>query len=244
MGVTVIIFGVLIGLGVLYVKQKDYLASQKEENTESHLGIVGEETEDVLPDTIPTLIEAPSPTLPVPDIESIMGKTSQQSSLELNPNKRYSAELKTTAGDITITFNAQATPVTVNNFVSLARKDFYDGTVFHRVIRGFMIQGGDPRGDGSGGPGYKFDDEPFTGEYTRGTVAMANSGPNTNGSQFFIMHADSPSLPKNYVIFGTVTKGIEVVDAIAEAEVTRNWSGENSQPVNPVRILNVAIIEE
>lgn len=154
----------------------------------------------------------------------------------------YTAVLKTTVGDIAIKLNADQTPLTVNNFVTLARKNFYDQTIFHRVLKGFMIQGGDPKGDGTGGPGYKFDDEPFTGEYTRGMVAMANAGPNTNGSQFFIMHADYP-LPKNYVIFGSVIDGLDVVDKIAEAPVFVNSSGEESKPVNPVSISSVEINE-
>ena len=158
-------------------------------------------------------------------------------------NKNYSAILHTTEGDITIEFTAQATPNTVKNFVTLAQKDFYNGTIFHRVIKGFMIQGGDPTGTGMGGPGYTFADEPFTGDYTRGTVAMANAGPNTNGSQFFIMHADGP-LPKNYVIFGKVTKGLDVVDKIATAPVKASQSGENSIPVSPVKVTSVDIIEK
>jgi cyclophilin family peptidyl-prolyl cis-trans isomerase len=106
-----------------------------------------------------------------------------------------------------------------------------------------MIQGGDPKGNGTGGPGYKFADEPFSGEYLRGTVAMANSGPNTNGSQFFIMHQDYP-LPKNYVIFGQVSSGLEVVDKIATAPVKSGPTGENSTPVNPVKVLSVEITEK
>lgn len=159
------------------------------------------------------------------------------------PSSSVSAILKTTAGEITIKLNADQTPLTVNNFVTLARKNFYDQTIFHRVLKGFMIQGGDPKGDGTGGPGYKFDDEPFTGEYTRGTVAMANAGPNTNGSQFFIMHADY-ALPKNYVIFGKVIAGMETVDKIAEAPVSLSPSGEESKPVNPVSISLIEIIEK
>ena len=106
-----------------------------------------------------------------------------------------------------------------------------------------MIQGGDPRGNRTGGPGYKFNDEPFTGEYIRGTVAMANSGPNTNGSQFFIMHTNNP-LPKNYVIFGKVISGMETVDAIAESPVQPSSSGESSSPITPVKILSVEIKEK
>ena len=157
--------------------------------------------------------------------------------------KEYSAILKTSEGDITIKLQADKTPITVNNFIYLAREKFYDNTIFHRVISGFMIQGGDPNGNGTGGPGYKFDDEPFDGEYKRGIVAMANSGPNTNGSQFFIMHQDYP-LPGNYVIFGEVSSGIEVVDKIATAETTISMGGEKSKPVNPVKVTNIEIIEE
>lgn len=163
--------------------------------------------------------------------------------LTIDTNKTYKAILHTAEGDITIELDARSTPVTVNNFVYLARNNFYDGTVFHRVIEGFMIQGGDPTGTGRGSPGYSFDDEAFSGEYTRGTVAMANSGPNTNGSQFFIMHADYP-LPKNYVIFGHVTGGMETVDKIATAETTVSLGGEKSKPVNPVEITSVEIIEQ
>lgn len=162
---------------------------------------------------------------------------------ETDQKKTLSAVLHTSEGDIEIVFNSSATPKTVNNFVTLAKKNFYDNTIFHRVIKGFMIQGGDPTGTGSGGPGYKFADEPFEGSYTRGTVAMANAGPNTNGSQFFIMHADVP-LPKNYVIFGHVTQGLDVVDKIATAKVVTSAMGEPSTPVNPVKIKSVDIVEK
>jgi cyclophilin family peptidyl-prolyl cis-trans isomerase len=164
--------------------------------------------------------------------------------MEIDTKKSYSAIFKTEMGEITVELNAKETPVTVNNFVHLARNNFYDNTVFHRTISGFMIQGGDPKGDGTGGPGYKFADEPFEGEYTRGTIAMANAGPNTNGSQFFIMHQDNP-LPKDYVIFGKVIKGLETVDKIAEAPVKQNpYTGEMSVPVNPVKVNTVEIIEK
>jgi cyclophilin family peptidyl-prolyl cis-trans isomerase len=164
--------------------------------------------------------------------------------MEIDTKKSYSAVFKTDMGEITVELNAKETPITVNNFVHLARNNFYDNTVFHRTISGFMIQGGDPKGDGTGGPGYKFADEPFEGEYTRGTIAMANSGPNTNGSQFFIMHQDYP-LPKNYVIFGKVTKGLDVVDKIANATVKQNpYTGEMSVPVNPVKVSTIEIVEK
>ncbi len=159
---------------------------------------------------------------------------------KFDKDKQYSAIVHTSAGDFTINFNKGQTPKTVENFLTLAEKGFYDKTIFHRVIKGFMIQGGDPNGDGTGGPGYKFADEPFTGEYTHGTIAMANSGPNTNGSQFFIMHADYP-LPKNYTIFGKVINGIEVVDKIAKSKVTSNVFGERSSPIEPVTVESIEI---
>ncbi len=131
--------------------------------------------------------------------------------------------IKTNHGTIVIeTYNADA-PNTVNNFVTLANKGFYNGLTFHRVIPGFMIQGGDPNGNGTGGPGYKFADElnpstpSYQAGYKKGVVAMANSGPNTNGSQFFIMDADYP-LPNNYTIFGHVVSGQDVVDTIAHVQ--------------------------
>jgi len=160
-----------------------------------------------------------------------------------NYGKSYKAILHTSEGDITLSLNSNKTPNTVNNFIKLSKDGFYNNTIFHRVIEGFMIQGGDPTGTGMGGPGYKFDDEPFDGDYTRGTVAMANSGPNTNGSQFFIMHKDY-QLPRNYVIFGKVEEGIEVVDKIATAQTTLSPTGENSKPVNPAVINSVEILEE
>ena len=166
-----------------------------------------------------------------------------QPEMQIDTNKKYSALVKTSEGDINIVLNVAETPITVNNFVSLAKMGFYDDVIFHRVINGFMIQSGDPLGNGIGGPAYKFDDEKFTGEYLRGTVAMANVGPNTNGSQFFIMHQDN-TLPKNYVIFGEVTDGLDTVDKIATAEVKASATGERSTPVNPVKITSVEIIEE
>ena len=161
----------------------------------------------------------------------------------INYMKTTTVILHTEKGNITLKLTTGKTPKTVNNFVTLAKKGFYNKTIFHRIIKGFMIQGGDPRGNGTGGPGYKFNDEPFTGEYIRGTVAMANSGPNTNGSQFFIMHTNNP-LPKNYVIFGKVISGMETVDAIAELPVQPNSSGESSSPITPVKILSVEIKEK
>lgn len=161
----------------------------------------------------------------------------------VDTKKKYKAELVTNNGKMTIELFVNETPTTVNNFVFLAKEGFYNGTVFHRIIRDFMIQGGDPKGDGTGGPGYTFPDEKITRDYRRGIVAMANSGPNTNSSQFFIMHKDT-NLPKNYVIFGQVVGGIEIVDKIAEVPTVDNGLGEKSKPVETVKIERIDIKEE
>jgi len=157
--------------------------------------------------------------------------------MSIDPAKTYTATIETSAGTLEAEFYPEDAPATVNNFLFLAREGYYDGIIFHRIISGFMIQGGDPTGSGSGGPGYKFDDEPVSKSYTRGTLAMANAGPNTNGSQFFIMHADY-GLPNQYTIFGEVTDGIEVIDAIAGAP-----TGAGDRPNDPVTINSVTITE-
>jgi cyclophilin family peptidyl-prolyl cis-trans isomerase len=167
-------------------------------------------------------------------------KTLTKPKMLIDLDKEYLVTLNTDQGAIVIQLDTKNTPITSNNFVYLTQLGFYDGTIFHRIIDGFMIQGGDPRGDGTGSPGYRFDDEDFLGEYQRGTVAMANSGPNTNGSQFFIMHQDY-DLPKNYVIFGQVVEGMEVVDAIATAPVSMSLSGERSRPVEAVVIESAVV---
>ena len=158
--------------------------------------------------------------------------------MTIDLSKTYKATLHTSAGDIEMNLYAADAPQTVNSFVFLAGEGFYDGVIFHRVIPGFMIQGGDPTGTGTGGPGYKFRDETHSKtSYKRGTVAMANSGPDTNGSQFFIMHADY-GLPNAYTIFGEVTSGLEAVDAIADAP-----KGAQDRPNNPVTINSIDITE-
>ena len=159
----------------------------------------------------------------------------------IDQQKSYKATLVTDKGDIVVELLPKAAPKTVNNFVFLAREGFYDGAIFHRTISGFMIQGGDPTGTGSGGPGYRFADEPVTLPYVKGTLAMANAGPNTNGSQFFIVHGANAGLPPSYTIFGRVTSGLDVVDAIATAPTRRG--GEGSSPVEPVHIQSVSIVE-
>ena len=167
---------------------------------------------------------------------------SQAPAMQLEAGKDYGATLHTSMGDIVVDLDEQGAPMTVNNFVFLAQQGYYTNVPFHRVIKGFMIQTGDPTGTGAGGPGYKFKDEPITRDYVRGTLAMANAGPNTNGSQFFICQVDlTTRLPKNYTIFGNVTSGLDVVDAIANAPVRASRSGEMSSPIDAITLLSVDI---
>lgn len=153
--------------------------------------------------------------------------------------RTYTATLHTSEGPITLELDPERSPLAVNNFVFLAQEGYYNGCVFHRVIEGFMIQGGDPTGTGRGGPGYRFRDElEGEGSYRRGTLAMANAGPNTNGSQFFIMHKDA-GLPHSYTIFGKVTTGMEVVDSIARTDTDRS-----DRPHQDITIERVEIEED
>lgn len=175
------------------------------------------------------------------------GKTySKAPDMQIDTNKTFIAKFETNDGNFEITLNAKDAPKTVNNFVVLARDKFYDGLTFHRIVKDFMIQGGDPEGTGTGGPGYKFDDEKIVGDYTVGTVAMANSGANTNGSQFFIMTGDysGGKLPKNYVIFGNVSAGLDTVQKVGLTATIDNGQGEKSKPSTPVTINKVTIEEK
>ena len=161
--------------------------------------------------------------------------------MQIDTNTTYFASIQTTKGDMTIELFTSDAPNTVNNFVFLAQSGFYNGLKFHRVIKDFMIQTGDPKGDGTGGPGYRFADEPITRSYNKGIVAMANAGPNTNGSQFFVVHGPQLTLPPRYTIFGTVTNGIETIDAIAQSAVQASPNGEISYPVDQILINRIDI---
>ncbi len=190
----------------------------------------------------------PSVSTSTPQVEQLPGSaTFKQYSapplMTINPDARYTAKLTTNKGDINIELFASEVPITVNNFVFLAREGFYDGVSFHRVIQEFMIQTGDPRGDGTGGPGYRFEDEPVTRSYSKGIVAMANAGPNTNGSQFFIVHGANVSLQPRFTIFGQVTTGLDTVDQIAAAPVQPTARGEVSSPTEPLFIESIEITE-
>ena len=161
----------------------------------------------------------------------------------IDTSKTYTATVDTSAGAMTLELFASEAPLTVNNFVFLARDGFYEDCQFHRVIKDFMIQGGCPKGDGTGGPGYRFQDEPVTRKYVKGTLAMANAGPNTNGSQFFIVHGAEAPLPPNYTIFGMLTSGEDVLDTLANSPVSRGRGGEPSTPNERLVINNITIEE-
>ena len=167
--------------------------------------------------------------------------------MKIDPTKSYSATIETNRGTITVELYADQAPTTVNNFICLATEGYYEGVIFHRVIRDFMIQTGDPTGTGRGGPGYQIQDE-LPGDnldYDAGVLAMANSGPNTNGSQFFINQADNAGrLEKSYTIFGKVTGGMDVVDTIAEVPVSPNAQGEQSVPAATITVLSITITEQ
>jgi len=143
--------------------------------------------------------------------------------MTIDPKKKYTATLKTSKGDVVIELYADKAPVTVNNFVFLAREGFYNNTTFHRVIKPFMVQGGDPTGTGRGGPGYQFKDEFHSSlkHNSAGVLSMANAGPGTNGSQFFITHVPTPHLDNHHTVFGRVVKGMDVVNAIPERDPGR-----------------------
>jgi cyclophilin family peptidyl-prolyl cis-trans isomerase len=157
--------------------------------------------------------------------------------LFIDANKRYSAEMVTSKGTLQIALDPAAAPKTVNNFVFLARYHYFDGIVFHRIIPGFVLQGGDPTGTGTGGPGYRFDDElPKPGRYELGSLAMANAGANTNGSQFFVISGPSGvRLPPQYSLFGKVVTGLDVVAAI-DAIGTGSGTPKEQVPIESVTI--------
>lgn len=140
--------------------------------------------------------------------------------MTIDPGKTFTATIDTTRGRIVLELFSKEAPKTVNNFVFLARDNFYDGTTFHRVIADFMVQGGDPTGTGRGGPGYKFEDETKNNpnRHGKGVISMANAGPNTNGSQFFITHVETPWLDGKHTVFGRVLSGQEVVDTIQQGD--------------------------
>ena len=184
----------------------------------------------------------------VNDIVQRNNKYTAPPPMTINTEKQYFAVVNTSLGSFKIKLLAKDAPLTVNNFVFLSREGFYNGIVFHRIIKDFMIQTGDPLGNGTGGPGYKFKDElPNKIQYAAGVVAMANAGANTNGSQFFICNGEKAALlnnSPNYTIFGQVVEGMDVVLNISNVPVKNNGMGELSKPVNNVTIKDISIEEK
>jgi cyclophilin family peptidyl-prolyl cis-trans isomerase len=235
--VIVVGIAVVIGVGFSIFLFRLKPAPEKVET----MGTVVTETASPTPETV-------SVTLTPMDTPKIKAKTySAAPAMTIDVSKSYITTMVTSKGAMKIVLSPKDAPNTVNNFVFLAREGFYNDTIFHRIIKGFMIQGGDPQGNGAGGPGYRFADEPVTREYKKGTIAMANAGPDTNGSQFFIMHADYP-LPKNYVIFGNIdptdTTSMATLDAIGATPVTMSAGGEQSSPAEKVLVQSVTIDEK
>ena len=186
---------------------------------------------------------------PIVSQPEVQAKTwSSPPAMQIDQKKPYHAVIHTNLGDISIKLFPEDAPKTVNNFVFLTSNHFYDGVKFHRVMKTFMIQTGDPKGDGTGGPGYKFADELSSKHtYVPGVVAMANAGKNTNGSQFFIgSGADIANLDQNpnYTIFGQVDGGMDIVEKIASIKVGPNPSGEQSSPLDSVYMKSVEILEK
>lgn len=210
------------------------------------LAACGEEEsfEDPTPTDAAAVATSPAAAVREPTVTVQEGTEPMQwttpSEMQLEQGKDYRATIHTSMGDIVVDLFETETPITVNNFVFLAQEGFYTNVPFHRIMRGFMIQTGDPTGTGAGGPGYRFADEPVQRDYVKGTLAMANAGPNTNGSQFFITHADV-GLQKDYTIFGEVVEGMDVVDAIANVPVSPSARGERSVPNEPVTMDSVEI---
>lgn len=179
---------------------------------------------------------------------SLAQQYSHLPAMALKPDTQYEAVFHTSEGDFTVGLLDKQAPLTVNNFVFLANDGFYNNVVFHRIIKGFMIQSGDPTGTGMGGPGYRFADElPPALHYEPGVLAMANAGPNTNGSQFFVCSGeDSKHLNNhpNYTVFGRVVSGMETVSAIENTPVGISQTGERSKPQREVKINSIEIVEK
>ncbi len=211
--------------------------------------------------TIPSGSDSGAPTAAEPSPDSTNETTNESSPASRNgmynappdmiidPDRNYTATIETTEGTMQAELFPQAAPLAVNNFVFLAREGFYQDVKFHRIMKDFMVQTGDPLGNGTGGPGYSFEIETPgpEQEYTLGTVAMANTGqPNSNGSQFFIINTESYPLPKQYTIFGRVTGGLDVLERISDTPVVPNprAGGEPSLPTEDVLIKNITIEEQ
>lgn len=196
---------------------------------------------DSEPEPVPT--PATSPTLaPQPEPESAPEVTimtwDSPPEMTIDTGKKYTAIMETEKGNLVIELFAADVPKTVNNFVFLAREGYYDGTTFHRVLPGFMVQGGDPTGTGRGGPGYRFEDEFTSHLHEAGALSMANAGPNTNGSQFFICYAPQHGLDGRHSVFGQLVEGMDVLESITPRDPSQNPQFEGD------KIIKITINEE
>ena len=179
----------------------------------------------------------PSAFPPFDGSAPVSQKFSSAPEMGIDTSKRYTATMETSMGTMVIALDAINAPLTVNNFVFLALNHYYEGVIFHRIINGFMCQGGDPTGTGTGGPGYRFNDETVKQRYQLGSIAMANAGPNTTGSQFFLISgASGVGLPPQYNHFGQIVKGLEVLDAMQAVQTARG-----DRPLTDVVINKVTI---
>lgn len=207
--------------------------TSQSESTDESLPVQSETNKD-------NVAGATAPSSSLNSTEEVTMEKSGKPEMLLDSTKQYSAVIHTSKGDLAIDLFEDASPVTVNNFVQLAQTGYYDGVIFHRVIEDFMIQTGDQTGTGAGNPGYSFEDEFNNYKLVRGSVAMANSGPNTNGSQFFIVTAEAtPWLDGKHTNFGRVTSGMAIADEISKVDVD-----SRDKPLEPITINSIDIIAE
>jgi cyclophilin family peptidyl-prolyl cis-trans isomerase len=237
---SVVRFGVLIGLAVVLAVLAAALFSGGDDDNDSTAADQTSETsagETTSTTENPALAAIQCNDTKPPDNPNRPTFT-EPPKMEIDPAKKYTATIETSCGNIVVDLDAKGAPKTVNNFVFLARKDFYKGLTWHRVVEDFVIQGGDPQGTGSGGPGYEFEDELPQDGYKLGSLAMANSGANTNGSQFFIVTGpEGTQLPNNYSRFGMVTSGLDV------AQKLESFADPQQKPTRPLYIFNITITE-
>jgi len=246
-GAVAVLIAALIGGTIALSSDDDTDAAGAATTTVPATTIDPAATETTVPGeatTTTAYVEAPAGSADCPAADGSSAKETEfdgPPKMCIDPAKTYTAKVETNQGDFTLTLDAAKAPKTVNNFVFLSRYHYYDGIIFHRIIKDFMIQGGDPLGTGTGGPGYAFGDElPAAGEYQKYSVAMANSGPNTNGSQFFIITGDQGvGLPPQYSLFGTATEGTDVIDKIGVVQT----DASNDKPTSEVKIDKVTITE-
>jgi len=227
----------LLIFGILFVALLAVIASAVLRERPVEKAAVNERAPDVLEESTES---TKSTEVMETQAQSTIKSYPAASEMQLKDGVNYKAIIKTSLGDMTVDLFEKESPITVNNFVFLASEGFYDGTIFHRIISDFMIQGGDPEGTGRGGPGYNFPDEFNDINLVRGSLAMANSGPDTNGSQFFIVTVDAtPWLDGKHTNFGEIIDGFDILEKI-EAEET----GPGDKPLEDITILSVEIIEE